>query len=86
MKVSMHFNLPEDEDLFKDATNATAMKLALWDISEKIFRPARKHGYPGNQMSKFLDADGQLKPEFVEVIGILEDLFYGIIDKHEVNL
>lgn len=86
MKASLHFNLPEDNEAFETAVAANHLKAAIWDISQRVFRPARKHGYPGTKMSKFLNADGELKEEIAEAIGELEELFYDVLDDHNLNL
>lgn len=76
MKASLHFNLPEDQEEFNAAVSAGSMKILLWEISQEIFRPARKHGYADYRMKKFVDENGELKDEIAEVIGVLEEMFY----------
>jgi hypothetical protein len=45
MKATLTFNLPDEEREFKDAVNGGNMSIAIFNIQQEIFRPARKHGY-----------------------------------------
>lgn len=86
MKASLHFNLPEDREEFNNAAKAGEMKSLLYDISQEIFRPARKHGYSDIRMQQFLGEDGMLKTEIVEAIGVLEEMFYDLAKEYEINI
>jgi len=98
MKVTLQFNLPEEEQDFLLATKAGAMSAALWEIGQEIFRPARKHGYSDTQIQELITKlDGLVeKPqEFTldgpardatDLIGLLEQRFYQILQDHEVSL
>ena len=61
----------------KAATQADDLQSAIWEISQEIFRPHRKHGYPaGNNNIPNLDdwTERELK-----IVGALEDMFYNIL-------
>ncbi len=86
MKGILEFNLPEEQQEFETAVSAGRMKSLLWDISQEIFRPARKHGYSDYRMKQFLDTDGELKEEVAEAIGVLEQMFYEFVREHNVEI
>jgi len=44
-KITMEFNLPEEQQQFDDALNGTKYCIQLEEIWNKVFRPSRKHGY-----------------------------------------
>lgn len=44
-KAIIEFNLPEENDDYELAVNASKMYCILWDLRQNVFRPARKHGY-----------------------------------------
>lgn len=75
-KAILEFNLPEETEDFELATKAGAMAIALWDIRQEIFRPARKHGYPQSDIQELLDKLGE---DGVELVSKLEHLFSDII-------
>jgi hypothetical protein len=81
MKATLEFNLPEDRSEFTLACNGAKYHSAIWDISQEVFRPARKHGYSGNQrLNELLEAPG-----VSEAIDHLAEIFYRILDEHEVS-
>lgn len=45
MKATLTFTLPEEQEEFDRTQQAGKMHSALFEISNEIFRPARKHGY-----------------------------------------
>jgi len=55
MKTTIEFDLPEDREDLDLALKAGALYSSLWDVSQKVFRPARKHGYSNPQLQKLLD-------------------------------
>lgn len=94
MKAKLEFDLDEIHDLyaFKRASSATDAYLALSEIANEIFRPARKHGYSDQEINKLIESTGIIKIECgdvqvgYEIISQLEDKFYSILRKYEVNL
>ena len=100
MKGTLTFNLPEERDEFETAVNADNYRLALFEISQKVFRPARKHGYPVGLIQELLDkADsctvpvmdgGNCKlydaPAGTELVSQLEKLFYQILQEVGVEI
>ena len=98
MKATLTFNLPEEQEEFDTAIKAADYKIALWDIAQEIFRPARKHGYPNEAVQKVLDkADeaivvtdvGGVKYETgagSELVSMLEQKFYEILRERNIEL
>lgn len=86
MKAILEFNLPEENAEFKNAVSANCMKSVLYDISQNIFRPARKHGYSDRRMAKFLDSDGCLKQEIADAIGVLEDMYCELLSENNLSI
>lgn len=82
----------EDIDELKDITNYKDAKLALWEISQEIFRPARKHGYMDSRLNEMLENSRPIREngeEFAsgyEIISRLEDKFYQILNEHNISL
>lgn len=91
-KASIHFNLPEESQDFHDAVHAVDYKLALWEISQEIFRPARKHGYPDEKIQKLLQTIDECVSTVMEngqgtdLIGLLEEKFYEILREKGIEL
>ena len=81
MKAILTFNLPEDQREFDRAVKGDDAHIALYDIGQQVFRPARKHGYPEQELQKLLE-----QPGVIEAIEYLEAKFYGIINDHMLNL
>lgn len=79
MKAILEYNLPEDKEDFERATKALDMELALWDIANDIFRPARKYGYDDEELNNLAKGNEQL-------IGLLEQKFYAILEERGVSL
>ena len=80
---------PEDEAAMRRAMNADGAYAALWDISNEVFRPARKHGYSGcnNHIQELCDKiDAMLPGSSGELIRFLEEKFGEILAEHNVNL
>lgn len=90
MKASLVFTLPEESSEFETAVKASDMKVALWGIGQEIFRPARKHGYNDHRIQQLLelidDKMGQDNPGATELIGMLEQMFYDIINERNIDL
>lgn len=76
MKVTFTFDLDEagDKELYRQYTVTEELHLLLWDIEQEVFRPARKHGYPGPDMARLNEL---LEQDYVqEAIELLESLYY----------
>lgn len=92
MKATIEFNLPEESEVFESAIRATDYKLALWDISQEIFRPARKHGYSDEKIQKLLQTIDECVSTVMEngqgtdLIGLLEERFYEILRERGIEL
>jgi len=84
IKATLEFNLedPEAKATYRRAINADKAYLALHEISQAIFRPARKHGYSDSKLNEVLDSNESV-PEMVD---LLEDKFYAILAEYGVDL
>lgn len=80
-KVILEFDTIEDKDELAMTMKGVDCNLALWEISQEVFRPHRKHGYADARIGKAID-DG----DALEAISLLEDMFYSILLRREINL
>lgn len=88
MKAVLEFNLEdsgEERDAFTRACRADDAYRALWEISQNVFRPARKHGYRDEGMQDLLAKCG-VNGEGEELVGALEKMFYEILNESGVSL
>lgn len=81
-KAVLEFNLPEEREDFEEALAGWSYRLALSEVMEQVFRPARKHGYNNEEVRYLLK---KLGPEGNELIGLLEEMAYGIINERNLN-
>lgn len=79
MKAILEYNLPEEDEEFQRALKAIDMHLALWDIANDVFRPARKYGYDDEELNNLAKGNEQL-------IGLLEQKFYAILEERGISL
>lgn len=100
MKATLSFNLPEERDEFETAVNAGKYRSALFEIAQRVFRPARKHGYPDAKVQNLLnkadettvaimdDGNCKLYDGYVgtELISQLEKLFYEILQEEGIEV
>lgn len=82
MKATIEFDLNEEREEFRDFMQASRMSCALHDISNKIFRPARKHGYDDKTLNELIEKNEGA----TEIIGLLETKFYEILKEYGVEL
>lgn len=80
-KATFEFNLPEEQEEFEIFNKSGAMHSALWDISQEVFRPNYKHGYPNSQLEKLREDE-----KVVEAIEILTKMFYDILESQNIQL
>ncbi len=86
--LKFNLNDPDDRDSFKQATKANNMALALWEMRQQIFRPARKHGYPDSRLADFFNPETVSEAEInarIDLVGELERLFGEILTDNEVH-
>jgi len=79
----LKFNLPEEREDFELAQKAAAMSIAIENIGNEVFRPARKHGYGDEEIQTLIGSLGESKAS--ELIGLLEQKFYQILEEYGVN-
>ena len=73
MKAIIEFELPEDNDEYQMANDASKMYLTLWDIKQ-LFRSKLKYNPDG------------LNTEQLEQWEIMQYEFYEILSKQNLNL
>lgn len=86
MKITLEFDTNKEDGNEEAKTAISAINIdrynsAIWDISQDIFRPARKHGYPNKELQDLLKKDG-----VTETIEILEKMFFDILHDNEIRL
>jgi len=79
-KVTIEFNLPEEQEDLNLALKANDLACAIFEIRNQVFRPARKHGYGHEAIDAFI----QKNPDAVDLIYMLEQLFTQVLDEHNV--
>jgi len=84
-KVALHFDRADraDNKMFLRAITADDVYAALYEISQNVFRPARKHGYNDHVITALL---AKSPDEASELIGELERLFFTILADNNVHL
>lgn len=85
MKAVLKFDLTDSDQVsaFHRAVNASAAYAALWEISQEIFRPARKHGYSDPQINAML---GHCGDHGEGLVSELEKKFYEILTERNIDL
>ena len=73
MKAILEFNLPEDQEQYDIANNASRMYLALWDIKQ-LLRSKLKYNPDG------------LNTEQLTQWEWMQDEFYEILDNHNFKI
>lgn len=78
----LKFTLPEEIEEFNAARTGGMAHAALSEISQEIFRPARKHGYSDEDISNLIKKINKKCGEGVaeELISNLESKFHDILD------
>ena len=87
--VTIKFNLPEEQEEHKHAMEGSTYHLALWEIANEVFRPARKHGYSDpkiQRMIDWLDERGSEENNATELISLLESRFYEILNERSISI
>lgn len=82
MQVTMMFNFPEDKEELEHAQRGYDYYLALIEISQRIFRPARKHGYSDPAMNELLE-NSETAQHF---IASLEAKFWDILKENDITI
>ena len=73
MKAIIEFELPEDQEEYEMANNASKMYMALWDIKQ-LFRSTLKYNPAG------------LNDEQLEQWEAMRGEFFEILDNNDLNL
>lgn len=101
-RATLSFNLPEEQEQFNTAVKGSDAHLALWDIAQEIFRPARKHGYNDPKLNVLIQKLDSLAREVIgptdnsqdlmdiedatTLVSLLESRFYEIIREYQIEL
>lgn len=101
-RVRLEFEIEggEDEQHVRRCMNVGAVYGAIHEIGQEVFRPARKHGYPDqdienlvNKLDDLANDDAGIPkdasnhaPGATDLIAKLEEKFYAILREHEVEL
>ena len=89
MKITIETTDSDDRAELKRMFSASEVYTALWEISQEIFRPARRHGYADPNISKFFDEKLVPEGEVIareELVSAFEKKFYEILEANGVNL
>lgn len=82
MKTIIEFDNDTESEQLDRALKADEFVFALEEISNEVFRPARKHGYQDEEIRGLMDAIG---PEANELVSLLEKKFYDILESRDLN-
>jgi len=85
MRAILKFDLSDPDDLeeFALVNKARKMQVALYEIAEEVFRPARKHGYPNAKPFMHID---DWSEETQKVVSELSDMFYAVLEQNNITL
>lgn len=76
----------DDEAAVRRLIGADNAYLALSDIAEDVFRPARKHGYHDEDIQKYFREDSPHADAVHAVVSALTKLFYDALEERGINL
>jgi len=88
-KAILKFDLDNPDDLasFKRASSSGEAYRALWEISQQVFRPHRKHGYSNQKLQALLEhEDPKVAENVYEAISLLEAEFWAILGSVNIDL
>lgn len=54
-KVTLEFTLPEDREELELSLHGGDYHAALFEVSQRVFRPARKHGYSNARLQQLVE-------------------------------
>ena len=81
--MEIKFNPETEKAELKRMMKATDAYIALWEIAQQVFRPARKHGYSQPNIQKLLDETDEAG---YELVGELEQLFYQLLEDKQIDI
>lgn len=88
-KATLEFDLtdPDERDLFEITIRASMYKFALEEVVQRLFRPARKYGYPeGSKIGELYSKIGESSGLAEVLVEALEEQFWEIMQEHGVKL
>ena len=59
-EVTIKFNLPEEEHELQTALRANALAVIVDEVDNRVFRPARKHGYSDSRLNDLFNRLNEL--------------------------
>jgi len=77
----------DGELAFKRAVKVDDYCAALLDVANEVFRPHRKHGYSSKKLQDIINISYDDDKNLVlDMISLLEDMFYEIMEENDINL
>ena len=88
MKITIETTEPDEFSKLRRMLHADQYLEALNDVADKVFRPARKHGYNDPEIKALLSED---LPEAellarLDLVAALETRFYEVLRENGVDL
>lgn len=77
--ATLKFTLPEERAEYEITNRAMAMSIAIEQVGNEIFRPARKHGYSEPELAALFEKCGDAG---AELIYALEQRYYEILNEN----
>ena len=78
--ATITFDLETEKDDLRLCLEAQRMDYVIELIGEKVFRPARKHGYASAQINELIAKIGE--DDATELIELLEQLYHDILNEN----
>jgi len=87
MKVNLNleFDMPEEREDFNRYAKALDLAEALYETRQRVFRPARKHGYSDRKIQDLLDLMSERDVSGEDLIELLENEFNLVCQEHGVS-
>lgn len=82
MQVTMTFKFPEDKEELHHAQRGRDYYLALIEVLQECFAPARKDGYKDQNINRLLED----MREGEQLIQLLEHKFWDIMTRHGIEI
>lgn len=82
--VTINFEIDNDFDVQECLQALSHQKAftALDEVTQQIFRPARKHGYSDRKIQELLEKCGD---DGYELVSKLEELYRDILEENEIS-
>ena len=74
MKSILEFNLPEEQEEFRDAVEGSSWHVRFDEVWDQVFRPYHKHGYHDVRLQNLVEKH----PEVGQAIELLGEIYQRI--------